>query len=295
MDCTTIEELLVRTERRQQDLTRLSAYLHELESHLALVFAFSPDLILITNAEGTILRINYAVTKILGYRPEEVIGNTIWDYIAEDEVERMTKLHETLLKTNTFFSQDRQSYFFTLWKRKDGTLARLAWKFAYYDEANGWMIKFASDFTEIPLDDPFQATTILAAINHSTAGVVITDYVAKDNPIVYVNDSFVEMSGMTHTYLKGKNCRVLNIHNREQKAVKYLKERISQGQSAEVLLQNFKPDKTFWFNHLIVDPVTNSKGTVTHYIGSSRNVTEAVENGSIIWDPTTDRGFGRKV
>lgn len=285
-------DILSRVSNRQKQLENLSQYLHELEGHLSLIFAFSPDLIVLSNTEGKILRVNYAVREILGYKPTEIIGTSIWDYIHPDDVEKTKEIRIQLLQ-NRFFTGDKRSSFTNHWKKKDGGWARLVWRFSYYDSNNGWMIKFATDFSHIEADDLYYTQLIVNCVNHSSAGIVITDYIQEDNPIIYVNQQFENMSGYKREEILGSNPRLLNQEFREQLALDTLRDAITKGDGCEVLLKNFRPNGEEWYNHLLAEPVINQNDQVINYIGSSRDVTGHISDGTIIWDPNTKRGFGK--
>jgi PAS domain S-box-containing protein len=287
-----LKSILNRVEGRQKKLEELSQYLHELESHLALVFAFSPDLILLSDDAGKILRVNYSVEQILGYKPSEIIGTKVWDYIHPDDVEETLIVREQL-KQNTFFTSDGRKTFTNHWRKKNGDYARLVWRFAYYDNNNRWMIKFATDYSYIDAEDPYSAQLIVNCVNNANSGIVITDYTKPDNPIVYANKKFEQMSGFTQEELIGENARIFNQDYRDQEAIHTIREAVAGGVGCEVLIKNNRPNGESWFNHLIIEPVSEN-GKITHFIGSSRDVSALIAGGCLFWDPTAARGFGRK-
>jgi PAS domain S-box-containing protein len=285
-----LEDILQRVEDRQVHLEELSRYLHELESHLALVFAFSPDLILLTDDNGKILRVNYSVEHILGYYPSDIIGKTVWDFIHPDDIEKTKNIRESL-KQNTFFTTNTRKTFANHWRKKNGDWARLVWRFAYYDNNNNWMIKFATDFSHIDAEDLYYTQLIVNCVNKANAGIVITDYLQKDNPVVYANKKFEQMSGYSQEEIIGENPRVLNQEFRDQEALKTLRDSIAAGKGCEVLLKNLRPNGEVWFNHLLTEAVIED-GKTTKFIGSSRDVTNLINDKLLFWDPTTPRGFG---
>ncbi len=56
---------------------------------------------------------------------------------------------------------------------------------------------------------PEQLEIIKKALDHARVGVVITDPALEDNPIVYVNQGFVQITGYEAEEILGKNCRFL--------------------------------------------------------------------------------------
>ncbi|WP_305585381.1 PAS domain-containing protein [Fictibacillus sp. WQ 8-8] len=66
-------------------------------------------------------------------------------------------------------------------------------------------------------------TLLERALDFTRAGITITDPSLTDNPIVYVNDGFLSMSGYTHEEVIGKNCRFLQGDETDRSKVKLLR------------------------------------------------------------------------
>lgn len=136
--------LLSDIQQRQSKLEKLSHYLSELESQLALIFSASPDIIVFLDPTARIIKISNAVRTILGYTREEMIGKSIWDFFLNEQEKELTKKHfQQLLK-------DRGMYVFkhtpliTEWVAKNGDCVRLIWRFAIHDNRENHTIGIAS-------------------------------------------------------------------------------------------------------------------------------------------------------
>jgi PAS domain S-box-containing protein len=287
-----LEFLLERVENRQKELGELSTYLSELESQLSLIFAASPDMIIFIHKDGRIIKVSYAVTRILGYDKKEMIDKYIWDFIHPEDIEK-TKQVRTELVENRILFFDHKEYFTNRWLKKNGGYAKLAWRFSLYDEREDHTIGIATDVTNLVLDNPFNFGLIHKALSLAKDGIVITDMTQANNPIIYANASFCNNTGYTIQELIGKNCRVLQSDDREQAALSTIRDAVSDGESCEVLLKNFKKDHTIFYNHILISPIVDN-GIVTNYIGISRDLTSLINEGVYIWDRTAPRGFGKK-
>lgn len=286
------EEILKRIKGRQKQLEDLSQYLNELESQLSLLFSYSPDLIILTKEDGEIIKVNQTTGIILGYSAEEMVGMDVWDFVAPEDLEETIKFKNALiLEGGIGFTVKNDICFINHWKKKNGGYARLVWRYAFFDQKNRWMIKFATDFSDAPVDSPFISNLVLRAIDCSAAGFIITDNKLPENPIIYANKEFCNASGYTRKQIIGQNCRFLNSTDRDQKALSTLRDSLKSGRGVDVLLKNFKANGEPWFNFLIIEPVIED-GKITKFIGSSRDVTRQVEDGEIIWDRSRPRGFG---
>lgn len=118
-----------------------------------------------------------------------------------------------------------------------------------------------------------QSQLLIAALNTSISGVIITDCLQPDNPVIYCNKAFEEMTGYLQEEILGKNCRLLQGEDREQLGRYKIQEAIAQGMDCHVELANYRKDGTVFFNELYLGPVKNSLGTVTHYIGIQNDIT----------------------
>ena len=141
------EQLLKDIEIRQQSLNRLSQYLSELESQLALIFAASPDIIVFLDPEAVVLKISDAITTILGYTRKDMIGRCLWDFFVDREELKEAKHHFEKLQTEKILYPDDKKVLVTKWKAKNGETARLIWRFAVCDEREHQIIGIASDLS----------------------------------------------------------------------------------------------------------------------------------------------------
>lgn len=108
-------------------------------------------------------------------------------------------------------------------------------------------------------------------------GVTITNYGEEDNPIVYANTAFEEITGYSEKEVQGKNWRFLQEDDRNQPGVKSIRNSIQNGESDRQLIRNYKKDGTPFWNELSVAPVKDSQGNITHYVGIQNDMTEIIE------------------
>jgi PAS domain S-box-containing protein len=112
-----------------------------------------------------------------------------------------------------------------------------------------------------------------AAVNATSNGVVITDHQQPDEPIIYCNDAFMALTGYAREEIIGHNCRFLQADDRDQKAREILREAIKNGEHCRIELRNYKKNGTLFWNELIMSPVKDEQGTITHFIGVQADIT----------------------
>lgn len=110
-------------------------------------------------------------------------------------------------------------------------------------------------------------------LDATNTGIVITDNLLPDNPIIYCNPAFEEMSGYTREEIIGHNCRFLQGKDRGQEQRATIAKAIAKGENCQVEIRNYtKTGKLFW-NELYISAVKDNNGSVTNFIGIQNDVT----------------------
>ena len=95
-----------------------------------------------------------------------------------------------------------------------------------------------------------------------------------DNPLIYVNPAFEEISGYTADEVMGRNCRFLQADDRDQPALEELREALTEERECKVVLRNYRKDGTPFWNELYVSPVHDEEGRLTNFVGVQNDITE---------------------
>ncbi|HUI61434.1 MAG TPA: diguanylate cyclase [Steroidobacteraceae bacterium] len=119
-----------------------------------------------------------------------------------------------------------------------------------------------------------------ALMDGAPEGIVICDAAAPDHPVIYVNNAFSLMCGYPAATLLGSNLRILQSHDREQEARQRIREALERGEAARVLMRNYRPDGTLFWNEAVIQPVRDSAGRVTHYVGYHRDASERLKSAA---------------
>jgi PAS domain S-box-containing protein len=119
-----------------------------------------------------------------------------------------------------------------------------------------------------------QTQLLDAAINASKNGIIITDWLQPDNPIIFCNKAFEDMTGYVQKEILGKNCRFLQGKDREQKARYILEDALKKGEACNVELANYQKDGTIFWNELYIAPIKDNSGQITHYIGIQNDISQ---------------------
>lgn len=111
-------------------------------------------------------------------------------------------------------------------------------------------------------------------------GVLIADMVHPGAAAIYANRAFEAITGYSNVETLGKNCRYLQGGDRLQPEIAEIRAAIEAHRPAHVTLRNYRKDGTLFWNELRLQPVFNSAGLLTHYIGVIRDVTRLRETST---------------
>ncbi|KGM13057.1 SpoIIE family protein phosphatase [Cellulomonas bogoriensis] len=117
----------------------------------------------------------------------------------------------------------------------------------------------------------------LRAAMTSTLAVTLSDAMAVDHPLVWVNAAFEQTTGYRAQDVLGRNCRFLQGPGTDPAAVRRLREALAQGHRVADTLLNYRADGTPFWNQLVISPVTDAEGRITHHLGIQVDVTERVQ------------------
>ncbi|ASJ72442.1 chemotaxis protein CheB [Granulosicoccus antarcticus] len=117
-----------------------------------------------------------------------------------------------------------------------------------------------------------------SAIEATDSGISIADARHPDQPLIYVNEAFRNMTGYTSQEILGKNCRLLQGIDTSPAMVEKLHLAIEAQEPVRTVILNYDQHGQSFWNDLIVNPVSNAEGVVTHFVAVASNVTEQVED-----------------
>ena len=92
--------------------------------------------------------------------------------------------------------------------------------------------------------------------------LVITDPRLDDNPIVYVNRAFTELTGYAASVACGRNCRFLQGPDTDERPVRELADAVANGSPAAVEIVNYTSAGDKFINHLVVTPIRDGEEVI---------------------------------
>lgn len=281
---TTIDEIVslpikqAELEWRIQALLRLRVQSMNLKRRTSTLELFQQAVdeagyaVYIANPNGTIKYVNPAFEEITGYDSAEAIGQTprmlnsgempdeyfenLWDTVTEGEIWQADIVD----------------------RRKDGELYYASQTIAPIIEQGETkaFVAIQTDITERKKRKQ-QLERRTQAIENAPIGITISDPDQPDNPLIYVNKAFEELTGYSQEAAVGENCRYLQGDRTNSAQVDKLRAAIDAEEPISLDLLNYRKDGSQFWNQLTIAPVRGDDGTVKNYVGFQQNATERKE------------------
>ena len=117
---------------------------------------------------------------------------------------------------------------------------------------------------------------LMSALSGSQQNFAISDPSLPDNPIVYVSQGFLDLTGYTLDQVLGRNCRFLQGPGTDQAAVDVIRKGVREGTDTSVCLLNYKADGTPFWNQFFVAALRDAENNVVNFVGVQCEVSKAV-------------------
>lgn len=230
------------------------------------------DMISIIDTNGKYSYTSPTTTAILGITPEEFQGNTIFDFIHPEDIEKASKYMQRIAKEKKIIVEP--------FRLKDGNKE---WR---------WIETVLTNMTDNPAikgivansrditkqkEEEQQLRLLSSAVTNTKDSVVITEVKLVDNSgpkIIYVNEAFTKMTGYKAAEVIGKTTKILHGPNTDHEELKKLNKAIEKWESCEITIANYKKNGEEFWNNFKISPVADEKGIYTHWIAIQRDVTE---------------------
>lgn len=113
-----------------------------------------------------------------------------------------------------------------------------------------------------------------ATLSRLPLAVVLTNPRLADNPIVYANEAYEELTGYRRKAVIGRNARFLQGEGTEPEARAALRRAVEAGEEATVEITNYRADGTAFRNRVSVSPVVDDRGELALFLGIHRAMDE---------------------
>lgn len=220
--------------------------------------------------DGTIVTANDACCRLLDVAaPGSITDSQFTDFVADGDVDAVTSLLSTIA------DGDPASLSCTL-VTPDGDSVPVDLAGAISDPGTPPRLQLVVRDQRALRHRDERIELLEDALHGARQGIAIADVTREDNPLIYVNKTFTEITGYSMSEVLGRNCRFLQGAETEPDAVAQMRTAIDAGEPATVRVRNYRTDGTMFWNQVHLVPLRDGTGTVTHYLGFQEDVTEQV-------------------
>ncbi|WP_019142500.1 histidine kinase famiy protein [Noviherbaspirillum massiliense] len=129
----------------------------------------------------------------------------------------------------------------------------------------------SSYISEPGLDE--RDNVFFAAVQMTRMPMAVTDPNQPDNPIVFVNRAFLDLTEYAEEQVLGRNCRFLQGKDTDRQTVDEVRHALQEQRAVAVDILNYKASgKPFW-NALFIGPVFDKDGQLLYYFSSQLDIT----------------------
>ncbi|NEX63090.1 histidine kinase famiy protein [Noviherbaspirillum galbum] len=129
----------------------------------------------------------------------------------------------------------------------------------------------SSFITEPGLED--RGNIFFAAVEMTRMPMVVTDPNQPDNPIVFANKAFLDLTEYPEDQIIGRNCRFLQGKDTDPGTVREVRTALAEHKAVAVDILNYKADGTPFWNALFIGPVFDREGRLLYYFASQLDIT----------------------
>ncbi len=256
----------------QQDITQQKHdrdALQESEERFRLVAEMVGEWLWEQDASGRYLYSSAAVRDILGYSPEEIVGKHYLELMTDEDrrlwsktpAERITAPFRKLVNH---------------YRHRNGNEVYTESTGAPLFDAEGRVLKWRGMDQDITARKCFEDALRLRdrAMEAASVGIAIADARQRGYPNIYVNPALCRLTGYSREELLGRSLRILQGPETDEVAREKIRRALEEGTPCEVILRNYRKDGTAFWNELLLAPVYDEEGVLTHYIGIQTDVSE---------------------
>ncbi len=223
----------------------------------------------VLDIEGKIINCNTTYEDLSGYRRKEIIGQKTTTFISEKSKKLFQKKLNAIQKKG--YAEGEVELV-----RRDGTIITL-WKRyrAVYNKAGTWTgtVAYNRDITE-RMKAVKQISSLARALEQSPVAIMIADEAGN---IEYINFKFTEITGYDYEEIIGQNLHTLQSETLSAKEYEGWWQAVTTGEEWQSELRSQRKDGQEYWESVIITPMFDSKGKITHFIVVREDVTERKE------------------
>ena len=258
---------------------KLTRVLARVKTHIALyrqrqslqgmfhdVIELAPDAMLLTDAQGQIVRINAQAEQLFGYTRHELVGQAIEVLLPA----HLRGQHPALREGFAAAPMARRMSVDVQARRKDGSACEVAVTLNQIQTADGCL--FVSAFRDIGWRKAAETDLRIAATAfESQQGMVVTDL---EDVILRSNRAFSQLTGYSAEEALGRKMNFLKSERHDEEFYRAMWQAVIQDGVWHGEIWNRHKSGEVYPHWLTIAAVKDQQGQVTHYVGTYTDFTE---------------------
>jgi len=118
-----------------------------------------------------------------------------------------------------------------------------------------------------------RGNVFFAAVEMTRMPMVVTDPRQPDDPIVFVNRAFLDLTLYEEKDLLGRNCRLLQGEKTNPDTVAEVRAALAERRAIALDILNYKADGTPFWNALYIGPIFDQDGELLYFFASQMDIT----------------------
>jgi PAS domain S-box-containing protein len=123
-----------------------------------------------------------------------------------------------------------------------------------------------------------RGNVFFAAIEMTRMPMILTDPHQPDNPIVFANKAFLDLTLYEEAEVLGRNCRFLQGAQTDREMVRQLRDAVAVKDSIALEILNCRRDGSPFWNAVFIGPVYDTSGNLLYFFASQLDVTRRRES-----------------
>ena len=263
-----LENLLVRR-RQSAELTQRYA---DVQTRFERLFEATNDATFVLDAESLLITAcNPAASDLLGYSRAAILELEPAELFAPGQPDTLAAFFEEIIASGDAWTDELTC------RTKTGEERAIEISATTFETSDDLSVLLSiRDITERKAyQEELELKT--QAIDGAPIGITISDPSQPDNPLIYINDGYTELTGYSEAEAIGENCRFLQGPGTREEPVAKMREAIDNEEPVTVELRNYRKDGTAFWNQVTIAPVRDDDGAVVNYVGFQEDVTERKE------------------
>ncbi|UEM20969.1 PAS domain-containing protein [Skermanella mucosa] len=123
------------------------------------------------------------------------------------------------------------------------------------------------------INHPSRENPFRSVVEGSRMPIVVTDPNQADNPIVFANHAFLDLTGYGLDEIIGQNCRFLQGPDSDPEARRLIASALADRRDIKVEVLNYRKNGTSFWNELYISPIHDQDGKLLYFFGSQLDCT----------------------